>query len=52
MEKIFIAVQDVLTLAARTRPDCADAHDCPGGPAKIAMPERIGVACLFEGSQR
>lgn len=48
MEKIYVAVQDIRTLAARTRPDCADARDCPGCPAKIAIPDRLGIACLYD----
>jgi len=52
MEKIYIAVQDIRTLAARTRPDCADTRDCPGCPAKIAISNRIGIACLFDVCQR
>jgi hypothetical protein len=52
MEKIYIAVQDIRTLAARTRPDCTDARGCYGCPANIAMPDRIGIACLFDVCQR
>jgi hypothetical protein len=52
MEKIYIAVQDIRTLAARTQPNCANARDCPGCPAKIAMSSRIGVACLFDVCQQ
>ena len=52
MEKIYIAVQDIRTLAARTRPDCADTRDWPGCPAKIAISNRIGIACLFDVCQR
>ena len=48
MEKIYLAVQDLRTLAARARPDCADACDCIGCPAIIALPDKMGIACLFD----
>lgn len=48
MEKISLAVQDIRTLSARTRAGCADARDCPGCPAKIALSNRFGIACLFD----
>jgi len=52
MEKIYLAVQDIRTLAARTRPNCADARECIGCPAIIALPDRLGIACLFDIIQR
>ena len=48
MEKIYLAVQDIRTLAARARPECADARECNGCPAIIALPDRLGIACLFD----
>jgi hypothetical protein len=52
MEKIYLAVQDIRTLAARSRPDCADARECNGCPAIIALPDRLGIACLFDVVRR
>lgn len=52
IEKIYLAVQDIRTLAARTRPKCADNHDCPRCPAKITLPDTIGSACLFDLCRR
>ena len=51
-EKICLAVQDIKTLAARARPDCADACDCIGCPAIIPLPDRLGIDCLFDIIQR
>ena len=52
IEKIYLAVQDIRTLAVRTRPDCADVRDCIECPAIIALPDRLGVACLFDMIRR
>lgn len=52
MEKIYIAVQDIRTLAARTRPNCDHTRDCSECPAKIALTEGEGSTCLFELCQR
>ena len=48
MEKIYLAVQDIRTLAARARPECSDSRDCIGCPAIIALSDRRGIACLFD----
>ncbi|AGB03736.1 hypothetical protein [Methanoregula formicica] len=52
MEKIYIAIQDIRTLALRTRPSCDDARDCSRCPAIVALPDRPGIACLFDIVQR
>jgi hypothetical protein len=48
MERIYLAVQNIRTLTARTRPYCTDTRDCPRCPAKITLSNRIGIACLFD----
>lgn len=48
LEKISLTVQDIRTLAAGMRPDCADARDCHGCPAKTAMTDRTGIASLSD----
>lgn len=46
-EKIYLAVQDIRTLAARTRPDCRGKRDFINCPARIGVPGRLDSECLF-----
>jgi len=46
-KKIFLAVQDIRTLAARTRPDCEGNLECTNCPARIGTVDRFDFECLF-----
>lgn len=46
-KKIFLAVQDIRTLAARTRPDCEGSLECTDCPARIETGDRFDFECLF-----
>ena len=46
-KKIFLAVQDIRTLAARTRPDCEGSLECTECPARIETGDRFDFECLF-----
>jgi len=46
-KKIFIAVQDIRTLAAKTRPDCEGSLECTSCPARIETGDRFDFECLF-----
>jgi hypothetical protein len=45
--KIYLAVQDIRTLAARTRPDCGGKRECATCPARIETSDRRNLECLF-----
>lgn len=45
--KIYLAVQDIRTLAARTRQDCRGKRDCIDCPARISTLDQLDFECLF-----